>query len=181
MPQSVLETNIDGFRIIKLPLNLTSSRAGGIRVNKIYVKNMVETPDKYVFKIKELYSDYSNVSNIDFLAADAGFYQQIMLQHVNHSDFYVNNIFELHNDDDFDFSVTFEPLSNTPVTGYFNSELHIEWAGIASGGEGEVILNISGEWREQRGQIIDGVNTSDVNYVLKVHNSSYSNEFIRLG
>ena len=99
----------------------------------------------------------------------------------SHTDFHIEKSFDLIDDDFFNFSVTFEPLSEITVTGVFECELRIDYQTINNLGFDFFILQIVGECREQRVQVIDGVNTSSPNYILKVHGSSYNNEFIRLG
>ena len=180
MPQYIAETNIDGYRIVRLPLELSSSRAFGVRINKIYIENLSSSWKDYVFKIKDLYCDYSNVSN----KKDAGFsvfYNDLTPTPLNPIDFHTEYVFDLIGTNKFNFSVTFEPLSEVPVTGNFSAKLYIEYTTLDVNGNDVFVLNLSGECLEQRVSVIDGVSTNDNSYILKVHNITYEKQFIRLG
>jgi hypothetical protein len=181
MPQSTVETNIDGYRIVKLPLEISSQRAAGVRVNKIYIENITNSWVNYVFKIKDEYCDYSNVSNLIDSSAYSSFYSNLIPDVLNHQDFHTEYTFDLIGDNVFNFSITFEPLSEFPVTGIFASKLYIEFTNLDTNGDDSFMLNISGECLEQRVGVIDGVSTSDNSYTLKIHNIVYEKEFIRLG
>jgi|LUMI01.1.fsa_nt_gb hypothetical protein len=181
MSQSILATNPDGYQIVKLPLRISTSRVGGIRINKVFVVNETNSWQRHVFKIKDIYCDYDNVSNLNLTNSFNLEYSQMYPDNYSHTDFHIEKSFDLIDDDFFNFSVTFEPLSEITVTGVFECELRIDYQTINNLGFDFFILQIVGECREQRVQVIDGVNTSSPNYILKVHGSSYNNEFIRLG
>ena len=157
MSQSILATNPDGYQIVKLPLRISTSRVGGIRINKVFVVNETNSWQRHVFKIKDIYCDYDNVSNLNLTNSFNLEYSQMYPDNYSHTDFHIT------------------------VTGVFECELRIDYQTINNLGFDFFILQIVGECREQRVQVIDGVNTSSPNYILKVHGSSYNNEFIRLG
>lgn len=181
MPQSISETNIDGYRIIKLPLEISSSRAGGVRINQIYIENITTQWTNYVFKIKDVYCDYSKVSNLTSGGAYDSFYNSITPNVLNHEDFHTEYTFDLIDDDVFNFSVTFEPLSETPVTGLFTAKLYVSYTNLDVNGNDSFVITLKGECLEQRVSIIDGVSTSNTSYSIKIHNVTYDKEFIRLG
>ena len=72
-------------------------------------------------------------------------------------------------------------MSAITVTGIFKCDLRIDFQTKNNLGFDFFNLQVVGECREQRVQVIDGVDTSSPSYILKVHGSSYNNEFIRLG
>jgi len=181
MPQSILEINSDGYQIVKLPLRIKTSRVGGIKINKVFVTNETVQWQNHVFKIRDIYCNYDNVSNLIDTNSFNLEYSQMYPDNYNHMDFHIEKKFDLIDDDFFDFSVTFEPLSEVKVTGIFKCNLRIDYQTINNLGFDFFNLQIIGECREQRVQIIDGVNTSSTSYELKIHGSSYNNEFIRLG
>ena len=181
MPQFTLDKNVDGFDILKLPLKITTSRAGGIRIDKVYVENITNFVSRHVFKIRDIYCDYSNVSNFNPYVENVDFFSQLVPYPLNRTDFHVEHKFSIIEDDFFDFAVTFEPISNATVTGDFSSKIIIEYTHIDNSVTDNFFIIVSAECREQRVSIIDGVSTKDNTYELKVHNLSYSNEFIRLG
>jgi len=181
MPQSILETNSDGYQIVKLPLRISTSRVGGIKIDKVFVANKTDSWQRHTFKIKDTYCDYSNVSNLNLTNGFNLEYSQMYPDNYSHTDFHIEKSFDLIDDDFFDFSVTFEPLSEITVTGVFACMLRIDYQNIDNLGVDFFDIGIVGECREQRIQIIDGVDTSSPSYILKVHGSSYNNEFIRLG
>lgn len=181
MPQSTLEINSDGYQIVRLPLRINTSRVGGIKINKVFVINETGSWQRHVFKIRDIYCDYSNVSNLS-LTNDFNFeYSQLYPENYNHQDFHIEKKFDLIGNDFFDFSITFEPLSAITVTGIFKCDLRIDFQTKNNLGFDFFNLQVVGECREQRVQVIDGVDTSSPSYILKVHGSSYNNEFIRLG
>ena len=159
MPQYIAETNIDGYRIIRLPLELSSPRAVGVRVNQIYIENLTSVWTDYVFKIKEVYCDYSNVSNLIQNTNYTSFYNELIPSELNQSDFHTEQTFDLIGTNSFNFSVSFEPLSEVPVTGIFSAKLFILYTNLDTNGDDVFTLNITGECLEQRVSIIDGVNT----------------------
>lgn len=181
MPQSILATDSNGYQIVKLPLRINTSRVGGIQVNKIFVVNNTESWQRHVFKIRDIYCDYNNVSNLKLSNSFNYEYSQMYPDNYNHIDFHIQKKFDLIDTDFFDFSVTFEPLSEITVTGNFTCELRIDYQTKDNDSFDFFNLQIIGECREQRVQVIDGVDTSSPSYILKVHGSSYNNEFIRLG
>jgi hypothetical protein len=184
MPQSIYSFNSDGYQIILLPLKIKSLGVGGIKVNKVYIENNTTPAHNYVdyvFKIKDRYCDYSNVSSVGDSMSYNSDYMSTIPEGLNHQDFHIEKNFTIEDTDEvFDFSVSFEPISAFTTLGSFESTLYIEYNNVETLGGGTVILYISGECNQKLIENIDGVPVSSAEYNLSIHGNIF-NEFIQLG
>ncbi len=94
MSQSILATNPDGYQIVKLPLRISTSRVGGIRINKVFVVNETNSWQRHVFKIKDIYCDYDNVSNLNLTNSFNLEYSQMYPDNYSHTDFHIEKSFD---------------------------------------------------------------------------------------
>jgi hypothetical protein len=182
MPQTISEIDSDGYQIMRLPLEINTSRAGGIKIEKVFISNYTNNWTRYVFKLKDIYCDYSTASSSSLSNAYGIDYVNSISNHLNHIDFHLEKNFIVEGEDFVNFSVSFEPLSQVIVTGYFNARLTIEYTIIQTGAIKEHHVDLIGSCVQDDIQDIDGVPVLSNNYQLSISGKLFNAEgFINIG
>ena len=182
MPQTISEINSDGYQIMRLPLKISTSRVGGIKVEKVYVVNNTSNWTRYVFKLKDIYCDYSTAFSSSLSNAYGVSYVEDIPNNLNHVDFHLEKNFTIENEYFVDFSISFEPLSGPIVTGNFSATLYIEYTFLDTFANNTHIVNLTGTCVQDNIQNIDGVPVLSDNYQLSISGQLFNAEgFINIG
>ena len=182
MSKTISEINSDGYQIIRLPLKINTSRADGIKVEKVFIENITSNWTRYVFKLKDIYCNYSTASSVSLSNSYQIDYVNTIPNNLNHTDFHLENNFIIQGQEFVDFSVSFEPLSEPVVTGHFSASLHIEYTILETSANGIHTINLNGTCVQGNIENIDGVPVISNNYQLSVSGQLFNVEgFINIG
>lgn len=173
MAQSILSQNSSGFNIRLLPLTVKSVGAGSIMLNSITIDNITQISQRYVFKLRNQYVEYSGLDVIYGSANNQAFNEGIP-NSLNAEDFSLQNTILLDDpiNDFLKFNVSFEPISNNTEFGIFNSVLRIKYFNLQTSGADEFVLNIQAQCQiNSIVDTVDGLPIISDNYIMSIHSN----------